>query len=267
MSCPDWPALAARRDQDTEGGELWQRAVGHLDACPSCREAAYAAEPTLVFRRLPSLEPSADDTLAMQQAVAAMRRAQPLVEPAAGGRRALRDRGRPAAWLRRAAAIVVVPLAAILLFQFSGVDLPADPPAVTAVSSPDLHFDVRVLKSDLEVIARADVTSREGESVTSTLGDRFEMRFKTGAVDDDGRLRLEGFRIAPVSANKSRRHESDALPEGGRRRESEPIFHATLNLWLDQPLTLIVAQEESLVVAVTCRRGSSSPAAGDPATP
>ena len=147
-----------------------------------------------------------------------------------------------------------MPFAAVLLFQFMDTAPADDPAAIAAVASPDLHFDVQVLKSDLEVIARADLTSREGESVTSTLGDRFEVSFKAGSVDDDGRLRLEGFRIVPVSANKGPRYEAAPL-EPGQRREPEPMFHATLNLWLDQPLTLIVAQEESLVVAVTCRLG------------
>ncbi len=256
MSCPDWPALAACRDQDSEGDHRWQRALEHLDGCPSCREAAYAAEPTLVFRRLPAIETTDDDTRAMQQAVAAMRRAQPLVEPEARGRRSRRGRGRPAVWLRRAAAVIVVPLAAVLLFQATDLsDVGSTPDAV--VTSPDLYFDVQVLRADLEVIAQADVTSREGESVTSALGDGFEVSFKAGQVDDDGRLRLEGFRIAPrapVAAAKGRQIEADPLLEPGRRREAEPIFYATLNLWLGQPLTLIVAQEESLVVAVTCRR-------------
>ncbi len=149
-----------------------------------------------------------------------------------------------------------------------GTDLSNDPPSVAAPASSELLFDVQVLKADLEVIARTELTALEGESVAATLGDRFEVAFKAGSVGDDGRLRLEGFRIAPVSANKSRRYEADRLLEPGERRESEPMLHATLNLWLDQPLTLIVAQEESLVVAVTCRReGLSSSPQGGTTTP
>jgi hypothetical protein len=86
VSCPDWNALAFWR-QDPEGQEpaAWQEALVHLDACGLCRAAALAADPTLVFHRLPVLGPDAldaaaeaDEVAAMQQAVAAMRTASRL---------------------------------------------------------------------------------------------------------------------------------------------------------------------------------------------
>lgn len=88
MSCPDWKTLAAWRDDpraDEPAG--WQDAVEHFDrGCPSCRRAALAADPTLVFRRLarstvnaaptPAQEMSdASEVDSMRQAVAAMRAA------------------------------------------------------------------------------------------------------------------------------------------------------------------------------------------------
>lgn len=82
MSCPSWRELAAWRD-DPRAGEPaeWREALEHLDrGCPLCRRDAYAADPTLVFRRLAAVpEPTpaqeASDVEAMRRAVAAMRAA------------------------------------------------------------------------------------------------------------------------------------------------------------------------------------------------
>ena len=79
MSCPGWKELAARRDDSRETAG-WSGALEHFDSnCPDCRRAALAADPTLVFRRLPSLEMSAAQEAAevdaVLHAVAAMRTA------------------------------------------------------------------------------------------------------------------------------------------------------------------------------------------------
>lgn len=79
MSCPDWPALAARREAEPGG---WAEAVRHFDACTDCRRDALAADPLLVFRRLPvaELSPREERTEVerMRRAVAAMRTAERL---------------------------------------------------------------------------------------------------------------------------------------------------------------------------------------------
>ena len=88
MSCPDWKTLAVwREDSRAEEPAEWQDALAHLDrGCPSCRRAAVAADPTLVFRRLaapgdraavyePTPAQEASDVEAMRRAVAAMRAA------------------------------------------------------------------------------------------------------------------------------------------------------------------------------------------------
>lgn len=294
MSCPDWPTLVARRDQVPEGELSWERALEHLDACASCREAAYAAEPTLVFRRLPTLEPSAEDVRAMQRSVAAMRRAQPIVEPRASGRR---RRDRRFGWLGsaqlRAAATVAVVGAAVLLYALQverggpGVVGAADvkaveveaagveaagveaagvpdglPEALLAADAADgdLRFEIQVLRAssagevpsslsfeDFQLLAQANVSSRGGEDVSTSLGDRFTLSFKAGEVLADGRLRLEDFQI-----------ETRAPAVKGRQLEPRQVVNANLNLWLGRPLTLVVAQDpgqqEALVVAITCRR-------------
>jgi len=86
MSCPDWSALATwRASRDGQEPAGWQDAVSHLDTCGRCRGEALAADPTLLFRRLPALGVDAldrgaedDEVAAMQQAVAAMRTASRL---------------------------------------------------------------------------------------------------------------------------------------------------------------------------------------------
>lgn len=90
MSCPDWSALAARRndahdahdshDADIAGeAAAWQEALRHLDACAACRRQALAADPLLIFRRLPTLEMGPEHERAeietTRQAVAVMRTA------------------------------------------------------------------------------------------------------------------------------------------------------------------------------------------------
>lgn len=259
MSCPDWPTLTARRDQDSEGELSWERALEHFDGCGRCRAAACAAEPTLIFRRLPKLTPDAEEVRAMQAAVASMRRAQPLVEP--------RSRRRSGHFVQlRVAATVAVVVAASLLYGLqdrrgTAPDI-ALPEALLAADAAagDLRFDIQVLRAsstgtlpsflryeDFELLAQASVSSRPGDDVSSPLGDRFTVSFKAGEVQPDGRLRLEGFQI---------RTRAPAVK--GRQLEPQQVVNANLNLWLERPLTWTLAQDsatqEALVVAITCRR-------------
>jgi hypothetical protein len=87
MSCPDWKALAAWRDDSrAEEPAEWRDALAHFDrGCSLCRRAALAADPTLVFRRLAAVpEPTplqeASDVESMRRAVAAMRAASRVEE-------------------------------------------------------------------------------------------------------------------------------------------------------------------------------------------
>ena len=81
-ACPDaaaWRALAAHRAEPLgEEPPGWGEALAHLDGCSRCRRAALAADPTLVFHRLPGLpaQETARDAVeveAVRRAVAAMR--------------------------------------------------------------------------------------------------------------------------------------------------------------------------------------------------
>lgn len=100
MSCPDWRRLAALRDRgpaDEPAG--WREALAHAERCPACRRRAVAADPALLFRRLPvsELSPAAEqaEVESVRRAVAAMRTASRLTR-----------RSRPD-WRRWAAAAVL----------------------------------------------------------------------------------------------------------------------------------------------------------------
>jgi hypothetical protein len=115
MSCPDWTALVALRDCDDAEPAGWAEAVTHLDACPRCRREAMAADPLLVFRRLPVAEmPEAAEEAeaeSMRQAVAAMRTAK-----------RLESRRSFAGW-RRWAAAAVLTVASLSLGDKAPVEL------------------------------------------------------------------------------------------------------------------------------------------------
>lgn len=101
---------------------------------------------------------------------------------------------------------------------------------------------------DYRVLAEAGVSSKEGESVTYSLGERYDVSFKLGAVMGGQRLKLEGFQIVKKTPATNK----------GRRIPPQSLFHATLNLWLEKPFTLVLAQDDSrqeaLMVAISCYR-------------
>lgn len=86
MSCPDWTRLATGRDERSDAMPAgWQEALEHFDSCSLCRRGALAADPTLIFRRLPgaTMSPAEESSEvdSVRLAVAAMRTASRL-EPA-----------------------------------------------------------------------------------------------------------------------------------------------------------------------------------------
>jgi hypothetical protein len=135
MSCPDWTALVALRERAADAAEPagWAAAVAHLDACSRCRREAMAADPLLVFRRLPVAEmPEAVEQAeaeSMRQAVAAMRTAK-----------RLESRRSFAGW-RRWAAAAVLTVASLAMGDKAPVELnpaavPETPAAVAAPEAP-----------------------------------------------------------------------------------------------------------------------------------
>lgn len=324
MSCPDWKALAARRDVDAVAEADWELALEHFDRCDRCRAAALDAEPTLLFRALPVLEASPAEVSGIKQAVAALRRSHELERPVEVRRRwrhlrlaaaygtvlvgatilagHLFEDG-PKIPLGESSGALSVPADAAGAGATTGAEAAADPdpqsipiledvdpsfeapiqmvvadvPVIQAFESKprDLRFDVQVLRAgataadakpaaevseeivgklrgvlrydDYQVLAEAASTGREGEDTSFDLGAGYEVSFKLGEVLAGERLRLEGFRVTRrlATADKTRQ-----IPP----RE---LFHATVNLWMTKPLTLVLAQDETsqeaLVIAITCR--------------
>ena len=110
QTCPDWRALVAHRKDETASEPTgWQEALAHLDGCPACRREAPAADPTLLFRRLPGLEmgaaAEAAEVESMIQAVATLRTARRLEIP---------ERAARASWKRWSAAAALVTVALTL---------------------------------------------------------------------------------------------------------------------------------------------------------
>lgn len=75
MSCPDWPRCVALQDEEPQA---WDDALRHLDSCDACFDEAMDADPTVLFRRLPAPETSAADIASIKDAVATMRRTEPM---------------------------------------------------------------------------------------------------------------------------------------------------------------------------------------------
>ena len=110
MSCPDWQRLATLREQDPGADpEGWQEALAHLADCSACAAAALAADPLLVFRRLPRPAVREEEVAEIGAEVLALVRA---------GRREARRPRRRGFWRGAAAAALVG--AALLLEPGAG---------------------------------------------------------------------------------------------------------------------------------------------------
>jgi hypothetical protein len=107
-NCPDWKILAAHR-RERHGAEPvgWNEALKHLDRCERCRQAAVAADPSLLFRRLSKVPPApaaeAAEAESIIQAVAGMRAATRM-----GAGTPPRRRAGWRAWRRHAAAAALI---------------------------------------------------------------------------------------------------------------------------------------------------------------
>lgn len=113
MSCPDWSTLTTHRRGDERSSAAapdgWHEAMDHLEGCADCRDRAVAADPTLLFRRLPSVVASADEIADMRAGVAALRRAGRVTESPASRRPAARALAAGSfTWWGRAAAAAIL---------------------------------------------------------------------------------------------------------------------------------------------------------------
>lgn len=162
MSCPDWTALVALRERAADAADAantaeptgWAEAVAHLDACPRCRREAMAADPLLVFRRLPVTEmPEAEEQAeaeSMRQAVSAMRTA-----------RRLESRRSFAGW-RRWAAAAVLTVASLAV----GRDKAPENLSLAAAAAPEA---VAVAPAAFSAAAAIEAPSPAGTAVLERL--------------------------------------------------------------------------------------------------
>ena len=134
MSCPDWRALCARREAGPTDGPSprrgaseieWRAALEHLDGCDDCQSEALAADPTLLFRRLPAIATGTEEVEAMQRAVASMRRGEKIEQRRPALRRSL----------LRVASLAAVILGSVLL-RGAGEPLPSAEPIPIVEASP-----------------------------------------------------------------------------------------------------------------------------------
>lgn len=96
-----------------------------------------------------------------------------------------------------------------------------------------------------QVLAESGVNAREGQDVAHEVGDLYGVSFRVGSVFPDERVKLHDFKIWRAGA-------------GGRSAPRETLLEATLNLWLEKPKVLGLANSESsdhaLMVVITCAR-------------
>jgi hypothetical protein len=161
MSCPDWtPLVALRESAEAEPAE-WTEAMAHLDACPRCRREAVAADPLLVFRRLPVMDMTEGDERAeaesMRQAVAAMRTA-----------RRLESRQRFAGWRRWAAAAVLAVASLAVSWDKAPRPEPAVPKAAEAAPVEPLPTAGAAMLEPLDG-SDARVYQMNGQGVTAFM--------------------------------------------------------------------------------------------------
>jgi hypothetical protein len=152
-ACPDWHTLAELRERlDPAGPHAepaeWTAALAHFDGCPRCRRQALAAEPLLVFRRLPGAErPAAEESAeaeAMVQAVSAMRAAE-----------RLESRRRFAGW-RRWAAAAVLALASLSVGRDKTPLLTPPAPPVVALPASPASSNANVVNTGAATLERLD---------------------------------------------------------------------------------------------------------------
>ena len=140
--------------------------------------------------------------------------------------------------------------------ELKSVVSPPVPTVSAGELSPELEAKLRgVLRyEDYQVLAQADVPSKEGQPVNYSLGDDYEVSYRLGQVIGERRLKLEDFSVKKrtKSTNKA------------RQLEPRELYHATFNLWLEKPFMLVLTQDpsrqEALLIAIAARPEGESDA-------
>jgi len=169
--------MAHRFDPERSEPASWPQDLAHLDRCTPCRERASELDPTLLFRRLAAPLPALDeaaDVAAMQDAVAALRRAERVARPV---RRPLAQWAAGARWA--AAALVVLSALSLGAGVWSGGASGAGAPVGLAAQPavPELPQEALALQEALDsmpLIEPVDV-STTGEVEDSLIWETDEM--------------------------------------------------------------------------------------------
>lgn len=96
-----------------------------------------------------------------------------------------------------------------------------------------------------QILAESGLEAREGQRVTHEVGGLYGVSFRVGTLLPDERVKLNDFKVWRSGA-------------GGEAEPGRSLLEATLNLWIDKPKVLGLANSESsdqaLMVVLTCER-------------
>lgn len=136
------------------------------------------------------------------------------------------------------------------------------PPEQLDVPLPDAELPADLVErlrglfryESYELLAKAAVTSQEGEEVTYDLGNSYSVRFQLGTVLDDQRVKLRGFKVVKNVNNPANK---------ARHLEPRELVHTHLNLWMGRLFTLVLTEaspdQDALMVAISVRREGAGP--------
>jgi hypothetical protein len=191
-------------------------------------EAIPLIQPLLTARGTLELQPGGN-TLVIRDTAAALARIVPV----------LHAFDHPAQPLKVEILIVRASRAAMVSPQVSRSDLPEP---LTRRLRELLPYEI------YELQAQANLGSQEGQAVAYELGDDYVVSFRLGTLMEAKRIRLANFEVSRRAA---------------KSRATVPLVHTSLNLCLDQTMSLGLARSEgsrdALIIVVTVHHGDPRP--------
>lgn len=225
-TCGPAAPLAAQPGQQPRDSELVLHA--YTLRYQQALEAISLIQPLLTGRGTLELQPGGN-TLVIRDTAAALARIVPV----------LHAFDHPAQPLKVEILIVRASRAAVGPPQLSHSDLSE---SLTRRLRELLPYDI------YELQAQANLGSQEGQSVAYELGDDYLVSFRLGTLMEAKRIRLGNF---------------DVSRRAGRSKSTVPLVHTSLNLCLDQTMSLGLARSEgsrdALIIVVTVRHGDPRP--------
>ena len=190
-------------------------------------EAIPLIQPLLTGRGTLELQPGGN-TLVIRDTAAALARIVPV----------LRAFDHPAQPLK-VEILIVRASRAVVSPQVSRSDLPE---SLTRRLRELLPYEI------YELQAQANLGSQEGQAVAYELGDDYVVSFRLGTLMEAKRIRLANFEVSRRAA---------------KSRATVPLVHTSLNLCLDQTMSLGLARSEgsrdALIIVVTVHHGDPRP--------